>query len=288
MTIKKLGENIYLYQNEKDKRFRVVYKDENGKIHTKSYPKYLVENELGRPLNPNEEIHHLDGDVTNNNLENLKIVIHGEHQREHSRKYFDKIEVCYYCGKEFLWTAKQQRNHFSNLSRKNRHDSGYVFCSKRCAGKYWQEEKAREKMQPNDYSFDYYYGGDILKVNDQGEVEVMFPEHYSMEVYTMSRPKSTATSSSKTINPPYFEELPNLPNQYPNEAPKQDPSYGGLSGWVCPKCGRVYSPFTPMCYYCGSDSYPGQIVFTCGPSSSGDTPPLASTSSPKTVSKSNL
>ena len=22
-------------------------------------------------------------------------------------------------------------------------------------------------------------------------------------------------------------------------------------GWVCPKCGRVYSPNTPMCYYCG-------------------------------------
>ena len=23
-------------------------------------------------------------------------------------------------------------------------------------------------------------------------------------------------------------------------------------GWVCPKCGRVYSPTTPMCYYCGN------------------------------------
>ena len=22
-------------------------------------------------------------------------------------------------------------------------------------------------------------------------------------------------------------------------------------GWVCPKCGRVYSPFIPMCLYCG-------------------------------------
>lgn len=21
-------------------------------------------------------------------------------------------------------------------------------------------------------------------------------------------------------------------------------------GWQCPVCGRVYSPFTPMCYYC--------------------------------------
>lgn len=24
-------------------------------------------------------------------------------------------------------------------------------------------------------------------------------------------------------------------------------------GWQCPVCGRVYSPFTPMCYYCGGE-----------------------------------
>lgn len=24
-------------------------------------------------------------------------------------------------------------------------------------------------------------------------------------------------------------------------------------GWQCPVCGRVYSPVTPMCYYCGGE-----------------------------------
>lgn len=24
-------------------------------------------------------------------------------------------------------------------------------------------------------------------------------------------------------------------------------------GWECPKCGRVYSPTTPICLYCGKD-----------------------------------
>lgn len=24
-------------------------------------------------------------------------------------------------------------------------------------------------------------------------------------------------------------------------------------GWQCPVCGRVYAPFTPMCYYCGGE-----------------------------------
>lgn len=26
----------------------------------------------------------------------------------------------------------------------------------------------------------------------------------------------------------------------------------GQQGWICPKCGRVYSPFTRMCLYCGN------------------------------------
>lgn len=25
---------------------------------------------------------------------------------------------------------------------------------------------------------------------------------------------------------------------------------GGMQGWVCPKCGRVYSPFVHTCSHC--------------------------------------
>ena len=25
-------------------------------------------------------------------------------------------------------------------------------------------------------------------------------------------------------------------------------------GWICPKCGRVYSPTTFMCFYCGGQT----------------------------------
>ena len=28
--------------------------------------------------------------------------------------------------------------------------------------------------------------------------------------------------------------------------------YFAPKGWVCPKCGRVYAPSIPMCWYCGS------------------------------------
>ena len=28
---------------------------------------------------------------------------------------------------------------------------------------------------------------------------------------------------------------------------------GAPQGWQCPVCKRVYSPYTPMCYYCGGE-----------------------------------
>ena len=27
------------------------------------------------------------------------------------------------------------------------------------------------------------------------------------------------------------------------------------SGWVCPKCGRVYSPSIPFCFYCRNETF---------------------------------
>ena len=42
---------------------------------------------------------------------------------------------------------------------------------------------------------------------------------------------------------------------YPDVTPK---------GWECPKCGRVYSPFTSMCLYCGGEHTTTVTSGTCG------------------------
>lgn len=130
----------------KDNRVRVRVVDDNGDSHVLSYPRILMEEKLGRPLKPYEDVHHIDGNPLNNSLHNLEIVCHGEHQRNHSRKYYDKIMVCPICNKEFMWTAVQQRRFYSNLSRKepkNKSRCTVPFCSKRCIGLYGKQEQIR-------------------------------------------------------------------------------------------------------------------------------------------------
>lgn len=48
---------------------------------------------LGRPLEP-YEVHHINGNPQNNDLANLEVVQHGEHQKAHNPcKYKDKEAV---------------------------------------------------------------------------------------------------------------------------------------------------------------------------------------------------
>ena len=67
----------------------------NYKLHRK-----IMEEHLGRKLNLNEIVHHIDGNKLNNNIENLKVMTRGEHSRYHrleeikeGKKLFTKKEV---------------------------------------------------------------------------------------------------------------------------------------------------------------------------------------------------
>lgn len=116
----------------KDGRWRAYCVDKYGKPHVVSYPRILMEKNLGRPLKPNEDVHHIDGNVDNNEFCNLQVVLHGEHQRKHSVKYVDTIERCIICGKSFVRATNEWARFYSDF---HRNPNRTITCSKSCAGK---------------------------------------------------------------------------------------------------------------------------------------------------------
>ena len=134
----------YVYTDKKDLRTRMIIVYDNGHITSKSYPRILMEEKLGRPLEPNEDVHHIDGNKLNNNLDNLAIVMHGEHQKQHSEKFFDTKENCCVCGKEFIFTAKQWRNYYADL-RRGKHRG--ITCSRHCAYLFGTQEQFRRNSK---------------------------------------------------------------------------------------------------------------------------------------------
>jgi hypothetical protein len=121
------------YVSKEDGRSRCVIVHENGHKQTISYPRMLVESYLGVSLADNEDVHHIDGDVSNNDISNLEVVLKSQHVREHSIKYKEDIFVpCYYCGINITLTPAKQ----SQRSRDKSRGKVGPFCSRRCSGKY--------------------------------------------------------------------------------------------------------------------------------------------------------
>lgn len=130
-----------------DGRVRAYVKESNKVI---SYPRLIMEQQLNRPLLPEEQVHHKNKNPLDNETENLEIRILGEHQREHSTKYLDKLAICEWCSREFLWTAKQQRTFYSNRSRKNKkYTNDNPFCSKSCASKHGRKIQLTNRISVN-------------------------------------------------------------------------------------------------------------------------------------------
>lgn len=97
------------------------------------YPlhRVLVENHIGRLLGPNEVVHHLDGDKSNNSIENLRLMTLQSHIKEHyptPPKPLAELE-CPVCFAKFTLPPRYAR------LRARRNKSGLVACSRSCGAK---------------------------------------------------------------------------------------------------------------------------------------------------------
>ena len=61
-------------------------KDDNGKRVFIDEHRYVMQQFLGRKLKKNEVVHHIDGNKSNNNIENLQLMTKEEHSRYHAKK----------------------------------------------------------------------------------------------------------------------------------------------------------------------------------------------------------
>lgn len=166
--------NVYV---NKDGRTRAYNKETHAVV---SYPKLLMENILGRPLEPDEHVHHRDGNPLNNNPWNLVVMNISEHERFHmqqenmtekqkehfKRKYFDKEMICPICGQSFIWTARSQANKATRPNATNRPPC----CSPKCRYISYHRSYTKEIKEIQNLLFEvngnFLEAGRILGVTD--------------------------------------------------------------------------------------------------------------------------
>lgn len=119
---------IYGPYLRKDGRQHIIIVDE-GKKRTVSYPKWIMEQAIGRSLASNETVHHKDEDPLNNEITNLEILDRSTHGKLHAKRVAPVEFLCVWCGK----AGTQRANHLRNNGKQGK---AGPFCSRHCAGEY--------------------------------------------------------------------------------------------------------------------------------------------------------
>lgn len=133
---------IYGPYTRKDGRQHVIVIDEQGTKRTVSYPKFVMENYLGRYLSKNETVDHIDTDFTNNDIDNMRVIKRSQHVSEDVKRYKEQDFKCPECGKVFSLSGRKLHNAIHNRKQ----GKTGPFCGRPCAGRYGR--KVQDGMTP--------------------------------------------------------------------------------------------------------------------------------------------
>lgn len=121
-----------MMDNKEGRATLTLYNSHSDRSSTQ-YARYLLSVKLGRFLTKSETVDHIDGDKTNNSLDNLQLLSLGDNVRK-SHKKDDYVLVCPVCGNTFV----RSHSHPSVRGKKKleRMRRGELCCSRKCGGIY--------------------------------------------------------------------------------------------------------------------------------------------------------
>lgn len=99
----------------------------------------VMEKSLGRRLTKDEVVHHKDGDMFNNSLENLELITRARHSSIHKKKCSMLKLTCPECKKNFL-----ARERFYKWKKKAGQKN--FFCSISCSARFQKQTSKKRKI----------------------------------------------------------------------------------------------------------------------------------------------
>lgn len=126
--------NVEILKRYEYKGKYVKLKLKNGKVVDEH--RYIYTNYLQRELKYNEVIHHINGDKTDNRIENLELKSRQKHAKEHQCVGRTMINMtCNFCGKSF-------KKELTSVNHKKKKGQQNFYCSRSCQVKQqWNERK---------------------------------------------------------------------------------------------------------------------------------------------------
>lgn len=106
--------------------------------------RWVMEQHLGRPLEKNEHIHHLNGDKMDNRIENLEIVDRSTHNRLHFQDRLPGVLASHQAKKRFSWS--QEYEHCIECGSTDRKHCGHGLCSRCYLRAYKQGKRERRSI----------------------------------------------------------------------------------------------------------------------------------------------